>query len=87
MGSAKCRSTSRVRTRCGHDPLSNPIDREFRRQDRDRRGSNPYEPGDMVYTPYAISRAIVVHTDENAVFVKTGYLKKQRVLLDLVFEG
>ncbi len=67
--------------------MSNPIDREFRRQDRDRPGSNPYEPGDMVYTPYVIGLAIVVQVDQNAVFVKTGHLKKQRVLLDLVFQG
>jgi hypothetical protein len=65
--------------------MSNPVDHEFKRQGREHFRSNPYEPGDMVLTPYARDRALVVGIDDHAVSVKTGYLEKQRVLLDLVF--
>ncbi len=41
----------------------------------------------MVFTPYAIGCAIVVRIDDISVYVKTGHLEKQRVLLDLVFQG
>ena len=64
--------------------MSNPIQREFARQMRDRYRSNPYEPGDLVSTPYAIERALVVRVDDCSVWVKTGHLEKCRVLLDLV---
>lgn len=64
--------------------MSNPVQREFDRQNHDRPGSNPYEPGDFVETPYARERLMVVLCEPNAVWVKNGYLGKARVLLDLV---
>lgn len=64
--------------------MSNPVQREFDRQGRDRHRSNPYEPGDFVCTPYARERAMVLRVDDNAVWVKSGHLEKCRVLLDLV---
>jgi len=64
--------------------MSNYVQREFDRQGRDRYRSNPYEPGDLVSTPYARERVMVLRVDDNSVWVKTGHLEKCRVLLDLV---
>jgi hypothetical protein len=64
--------------------MSNPLQREFDHHGHERFLSNPYAPGDLVFTPYAIERALVVRVDDCSVWVKTGHLEKCRVLLDLV---
>jgi hypothetical protein len=64
--------------------MSNPVQREWDRQSRDHGRSNPYVPGDIVETPYAREQVLVVKVDDHSVWVKSGYLEKCRVLLDLV---
>ena len=64
--------------------MSNPVQREWDRQSRDQSRSNPYAPGDLVETPYAIEQVMVIKVDDHAVWVKNGHLEKCRVLLDLV---